>query len=276
MTGGSDTGERFWNLHLQPDPFLIPNPWDIGTARMLADKGFAALATTSSGLVFSMGRQEGSLRRDEMLDHCQEIAGAVGIAVNADLEDGYADDLDGVRETYRLAAATGLAGGSIEDARFAAAAPLYDFGQSVARVEAAVDAVKALPAKFVLTARAENFLYGNPDLPDTIRRLQAYQEAGADVLFAPGLTSLDDIAEVVRSVDCPVNVNVGLKDTQFSVAELASAGVKRISIGSALFRHAFGAAVAAADEMLATGRFDFAEQAMPFAAINALFAPDRA
>lgn len=266
--------DKFFQLHHQKTPFIIPNPWDVGTARMLAVKGFSALATTSTGYVFATGHQEGTFGRDEVLAHCRDLVEAVSIPISADLEDGYGADLEGVRETYQAAGQIGLVGGSIEDAKIATENPVYDFDEAVDRVTAAVDAVKDLPFKFTLTARAENHLYGRPDIHDTIKRLQAYQEAGADVLFAPGLTTLDDIRAVTSSVDLPVNVVVGLKDTQFSVTELGEAGVKRISVGSALFRKAFGTAMVAADEMLATGTFDFASDAMGFGDINALFAKD--
>lgn len=266
-----ERADHFHALHQAVAPFIIPNPWDVGSARMLEEKGFKALATTSAGYVFSTGRQEGSLTRAEVLEHCAELTGAVNIPVSADLEDGYADNLPGVCETYRLAGQAGLVGGSIEDARIALEKPLYEFSQAVERVQAAVEGARSLPFKFTLTARAENFLYGVPDIADTIRRLQAYQDAGADVLYAPGLTRLEDIAAVVTSVDLPVNVVVGLKDTQFTVEDLARVGVKRISIGSALFRRAFGIAMDAADEMLDQGTFSFAAGAKPFADINRIF-----
>lgn len=268
-----ERADHFHALHQGEAPFIVPNPWDVGSARMLEQKGFKALATTSAGYVFSTGRQEGSLTRAEVLQHCSELIGAVNIPVSADLEDGYADDLPGVAETYKLAGQAGLVGASIEDARIALEDPLYGFEQAVERVQAAVEGARSLPFKFTLTARAENFLYGAPDIADTIRRLQAYQDAGADVLYAPGLTRLEDIAAVVSSVDLPVNVVVGLKDTQFTVDDLARVGVRRISIGSALFRRAFGIAMDAADEMLERGTFSFAASAKPFSDINRIFEP---
>lgn len=275
MSEQSRRADAFHALHHEAKPFIVPNPWDVGSARMLEAKGFQALATTSAGFVFASGKREGALAREEVLAHCADLVRAVSIPVSADLEDGYGDNLQSVAETYRLAGAAGLAGASIEDARIAAATPLYEAAAAVDRVRAAVEGVRSLPYRFTLTARAENYLYGNPDLGDTISRLQAYQEAGADVLYAPGLTRLDDITTLVRSVDLPVNVVVGLPGTQFSVDELAEAGVKRISIGSALFRKAFGTAMEAADEMLESGTFNFASTAMPFARINDLFPQGR-
>ncbi len=267
----SEKADAFARLHAGPGPFIIPNPWDRGTARMLIGQGFPALATTSAGFVFSLGRQEGTLTRDEVMAHARDIVGCGPVPVSADLEDGYAADPAGVGETIRLAAEAGLVGGSIEDAKIADAEPIYDLGEAVDRLCAAVEAAAALPFDFTLTARAENFLYGRPDLDDTIRRLQAYQEAGADVLYAPGLTTREQIAAVTGSVDLPVNVVVGLPGTQFTVAELAELGVRRISVGSALFRKAFGTAVAAAREMAESGSFTFAADAMGFGEINGMF-----
>lgn len=264
-------GQAFFDMHHAAAPFIIPNPWDVGSARMLEQKGFQALATSSAGFVFSLGRREGTLSLDDVLAHCRSLAASVAIPISADLEDGYGETLDEVRQTYFRAGETGLVGGSIEDAAIAATEPLYDFAEAVARVEAAVDAVRSLPFKFTLTARAENYLYGNPDLQDTIKRLQAFQGAGADVLYAPGLKSLDDVKAVTSSVDLPVNVVVGLPGTQFTVAELAEAGVKRISVGSGLFRAAFTTAMQAADEMLHDGSFTFAATAKGFGEINGLF-----
>lgn len=273
MVSQRDKAEAFAALHRRAAPFIIPNPWDIGSARMLAAKGFQALATTSAGFVFSVGRQEGTLGRDEVMAHARAIVDACPLPVSADLEDGYAPDADGVGRTILAAAEAGLVGGSIEDAKIATDDPVYDVGEAVDRVRAAVEAARSLPFTFTLTARAENYLYGRPDLDDTIARLQAYQEAGADVLYAPGLTTRAQIAAVTTSVDRPVNVVVGLPGTQFPVADLADLGVKRISVGSALFRTAFSVAVAAADEMASSGTFTFAADAMTFDQVNAMFAP---
>ncbi len=270
MISQQEKAAAFEALHARAEPFIIPNPWDLGSARMLVGQGFEALATTSAGFVFSQGRPEGTLGRDDVLAHVRELCAACPVPISADLEDGYGEDPEGVAETIRRAADAGLVGGSVEDAKIATASPIYEFGEAVERVRAAVEAARSLPFKFMLTARSENFLYGRPDLDDTIKRLQAFQEAGADVLYAPGLTRLDQIAAVTASVDRPVNVVVGLPNTQFSVAELAKAGVRRISVGSALFRKAFGMAVAAAQEMKTAGTFTFAADAMSFGEINGM------
>ena len=249
---GQDIGAVFRALHHQDRPFIIPNPWDAGSARMLEAKGFKALASTSAGLAFSLGRPEGVIAREEVMAHCRALVGAVSVPVSADLEDGYGDSLKEVGETYRQAADAGLAGASIEDARSGDGGAAYDVGLAADRVRAAVDAVRGIGRDFVLTARCEHFLHGRPDLGETIRRLQAYQEAGADVLFAPGLTSLQDIRSLVSSVDRPVNVIVGVRDAELTVDQLA-----------------------AADEMLRTGGFGFAKSAPAYGEINAFFAGRR-
>jgi len=206
MTTQRDKAERFLQLHHGPGPLLIPNPWDAGSARLLEWLGFAALATTSSGFAATLGRLDGSVTREEALGHAAAICAAVTVPVSADLENGFSDSPEGVAETVRLATATGLAGCSVEDATGRDGDPVYDRALAVDRVAAAAEAAHAGPGRLVLTARAENYLHGRPDLADTIARLQAYAEAGADVLYAPGLTSLADVREVVRSVDRPVNV----------------------------------------------------------------------
>lgn len=271
MTDQVKRANAFHKMHHGNAPFIIPNPWDVGSARMLEAKGFKALATTSAGFVFASGKPDGSLSRDEVFAHCANLARHVSLPISADLEDGYSETLNGVSETYRLAGQAGVVGGSIEDKKTAADSQIYDLDEAVDRVRAAVEGARSLPFKFTLTARAENFLCGRPDLDDTITRLQAYQEAGADVLFAPGLTRLDDIKAVIDSVDLPLNVIVGLPNTQFTVADLEEIGVTRISLGSSLFRKAFGTAMDAADKMLNAGTFDFAATAKPFAHINKLF-----
>ncbi len=251
--------------------FIIPNPWDVGTARLLAHLGFEALATTSAGYAFSVGRRDNTVGREEMMAHVASIAAATDLPVSADLENGFGDDPETVAETIRLGAAAGLAGGSIEDSTGRPEEPVYGFELAVERVRAAAEAARSLPFPFTLTARAENYLLGRPDLEDTIRRLQAYQEAGADVLYAPGLASRDDIASVVRSVDRPVNVVMGLQGVQLSLAELSGIGVKRVSVGSSLSRAALGAFLRAAREMRESGTFTFAEEAVSFREISALF-----
>jgi len=272
-------GEAFAALHRRPTIFAIPNPWDAGSAKMLAALGFEALATTSAGLAFSLGRPdgEGALTRDETLANARAIVDATPLPVSADLENGFADDPQACAATIALAAATGLVGGSIEDATGSAAAPIYPFDQALERVRAAVAAARALPFPFTLTARAENFLYGVADLKDTIRRLEAFADAGADVLFAPGLTSLDAIATVVKAVSPkPVNAIMGLAGKTLSLAALEDIGVRRVSVGSALARAAYGEFLRAAQEIREKGTFGFANRAIPFAEINAMFRRPRA
>jgi 2-methylisocitrate lyase-like PEP mutase family enzyme len=271
MPTQSQKAAAFRKLHDRDGAFIIPNPWDIGTARLLAHLGFEALATTSAGYAFSVGRPDYSIGRDEMLKHVGEIVSATDLPVSADLENGFADGAAAAAETYRLAAATGLVGGSIEDATGRKDDPIYEHRLAAERVQAVVEAVRSLPFPFTLTARAENYLWGRPDLKDTIGRLQAYQDAGADVLYAPGLTSKEDIATVVRSVDRPVNVVMGLKGVQLSLADLAGIGVKRISVGSALSRAALGAFLRAAREMRGRGTFAFAAEAVSYHDISVMF-----
>lgn len=261
----------FRELHERAGAFIIPNPWDIGTARLLAQLGFEALATTSAGFAFSMGQRDNSVDRGAMMEHVHAIVSATGLPVSADLENGFGDKPETVAETFQLAAATGLVGGSIEDATGRPGEPLYQLSLAVERVHAAVEAVRSLPFHFTVTARAENYLVGRPDLKDVIKRLQAYQEAGADVLYAPGLTSKDDIAAVVGSVDRPVNVVMGLQGAQLSLAELAEIGVKRVSVGSALSRAALGAFLGAAREMREHGTFSFSAEAVSYRDISAMF-----
>jgi 2-methylisocitrate lyase-like PEP mutase family enzyme len=261
----------FRALHEREGAFIIPNPWDAGTARLLAHLGFEALATTSAGYAFSIGQRDNSVGRDQMLEHVSEIVSATDLPVSADLENGFGDDPETVAETFRLAAATGLAGASIEDSTGRPGDPIYEHGLAAERVRAAADAVRSLPFPFTVTGRAENFLVGRPDLKDTIRRLQAYQEAGADVLYAPGLTSRDDIAAVVGSVDRPVNVVMGLQGVQLSLADLSEIGVKRVSVGSALSRAALGAFLRAAREMREHGTFTFAADAVSYRDLSAMF-----
>ena len=264
--------ERFQALHARPGAFVIPNPWDAGTARILEKLGFEALTTTSAGLAFVLGRRDGAgeVTRDETLANARAIVDATDLPVAADLENGFGHTPEAAAETIRLAGEAGLVGGSIEDSTGDPQRPIYDFQQAVERVAAAAAAARALPFPFVLVGRAENFLHGRPDLDDTIRRLQAFEAAGADALFAPGLTRAEDIRTVCASVRKPVNVVMGLKSASFSVAELAALGVRRISVGSALSRAALGAFVQAAREIQEHGTFGFAEDALPYADANAL------
>jgi 2-methylisocitrate lyase-like PEP mutase family enzyme len=267
----AEKGAAFSALHARAGAFIIPNPWDIGTARLLAYLGFEALATTSAGYAFSAGRPDNAIGRDETMAHAAAIVSATDLPVSADLENGFGDGPESVAETIRLAAQAGLAGASIEDMPRHSQVPVYETAHAAERIRAAAEVVRGLPFRFTLTARAENYLVGRPDLKDTIARLQAYQAAGADVLYAPGLTSKEDIAAVVRSVDRPVNVIMGLAGAQFSLAILSEIGVKRISIGSALCRAALGAFLRAAKEMREKGTFEFAAQAVSFRDITAIF-----
>ena len=266
-----EKAERFRALHAHPGAFIIPNPWDIGTARLLAHLGFEALATTSMGYAFSVGKWDNTLDRTQTIANASAIASATNLPVSADLGNGFGDAPGIVAETIRLAAAAGVVGGSIEDATGCPDQPIYELERAAERVRAAVAAARALPFVFTLTARAENYLHGRPDLRDTIIRLQAYQEAGADVLYAPGLTSKDDIAAVVKSLDRPVNVVMGLQGVQLSLAELSEIGIKRVSVGSALCRAALGSFLRAAREMRERGTFAFASEAVRPSEIGAIF-----
>jgi 2-methylisocitrate lyase-like PEP mutase family enzyme len=275
MRSQNEKGSAFRVLHEREGAFIIPNPWDVGTARLLARLGFEALATTSAGYAFSVGQRDNTVGRDQMMAHVGTIVSATDLPVSADLENGFGDDADTVAETIRRAAATGLVGGSIEDGTGRGDVPIYEHAHAVERVRAATQVTRALPFPFTLTARAENYIVGRPDLNDTINRLQAYQDAGADVLYAPGLTRAEDISAVVRSVDRPVNVLMGLQGVRLSLAELAAIGVKRVSVGSGLARTALGAFLRAAQEMREQGTFTFAEGAVSYRDISAMFEPER-
>lgn len=275
MTDQSQRARDFAALHQGPDLLVLPNPWDAGSARMLAHLGFKALATTSAGLAFSLGRRdaEGAVSREEALANARAIVEATPLPVAADLENGYGDSPEACAETLRLAAEAGLVGGSIEDASGRSEAPIYDAGLALERIQAAVEAARTLPFPFTLAARAENFLHGRPDLDDTLRRLVAYAEAGADVLYAPGLTTREQIAEVVAAVaPKPVNILVGSPALALTLDELAALGVRRVSLGSNLARVAYGAFFEAARQLHGHD-LSAAQQAMPFDRINALFPP---
>ena len=267
----SSKAAAFRALHDGPGAFILPNPWDAGTARILAALGFPALATTSAGMDFSRGVAEGTTSRDDLLAHCAGIVAATPLPVSADLEMGLGDSPESAAATIRAAAAIGLAGGSLEDHTGRRDAPIYDFALAVERIRAAVEARRALSDDFVLTARCENFLWGRPDLDDTIRRLKAFEEAGADVLYAPGLPDLDAVRTVCAAVSRPVNVVIGIGATRFTAAELAQAGVRRISLGSTLARLAYGGFARAAREMQASGTFGFVADAMGFAELESFF-----
>ena len=271
MLTQAEKGRAFRALHERDHAFIIPNPWDIGTARLLAHLGFEALATSSMGYAFSVGQRDNTIGRGEMMTHLSEIASATDLPVSANLENGFGDAPDDVAETIRQAAAAGVVGGSIEDATGRPDDPIYHREHAADRMRAAAAVVSSLPFPFTLTGRAENYLHGRPDLRDTIARLQAYQEAGADVLYAPGLASKEDIAAVVSSVDRPVNVVMGLRGVQMSVAALSAIGVRRISVGSALCRTALGAFLRAAREMREHGTFAFANDAASPREIGSIF-----
>lgn len=273
MNTQSQKGRLFRALHQCDRAFIIPNPWDAGTARLLAQLGFEALATTSAGYAFSTGQQDNSVGREAMMAHISAIASATNLPVSGDLENGFGDAAEIAAETIRLAAAAGLVGGSIEDASGQPDQPIYEMAHAADRIRAAAEAAHALPFDFTLTARAENYLHGCPNLGDTIQRLQSYQEAGADVLYAPGLTTREEIDALVRAVDRPVNVLAGVRGMALNLATLSDLGVRRISVGSALSRTALGAFLRAAREMRAHGTFTFVEEAVSFREISELLKP---
>ena len=265
------SGQIFRALHEAPGAFIIPNPWDIGSAHILAVMGFKALATTSAGMAFALGKPDGGVSPEAVLEHCRQIVAATPLPVSADLEKGFGDTPESVFETIKVAAATGLAGCSIEDHTGRPDDPIFETALAVERVAAAREACGRLAEDFVLTARCENLLWSRPDLGAVIERLQAYEAAGADVLFAPGLQDLGAIREVCAAVGKPVNVVLEAQDTVTGVAQLAEAGVKRISVGATLARLAYGALIAAAREMTESGSFDFTKTAMDFAELEAFF-----
>ena len=269
--------EVFQRLHDGPGAFVVANAWDAGSARLLESLGFKALATTSAGLAFMLAKPDGAnaVTRQEALDNATAIAGATSLPVSADLEGGYGAKPEDCAATISGAIATGLAGASIEDSTGDASNPIHDIGLAIERVRAAAEAAHATAIPFMLTARSENFLHGLANLKDTIRRLQAFQEAGADVLFAPGLRSAEDIKAVTSSVDRPVNVIMGLKGVLFSVDELASLGVRRISVGGSLARAAYGAMLRGAFEIIEKGTFSYSDEAIPHGDLNTIFSRPR-
>ena len=261
---------RFRALHEEPGAFVIPNPWDIGSAQMLAGLGFKALATSSAASACVLGKKDGELTRHEVLAHARTIVDATNLPVSGDLEKGFGDAPKVVAETIQLAAAAGLVGCTIEDATRDADHPLYDFNLAVERIAAATEAARALPFPFMLTARAHNFLYANPDLDETIRRLQSFEKAGADVLFAPGLPDIASVRTVCAAITKPFNFMVGIKGKSFSVSELASAGVKRISLATSLYRAAMTGFLDAAREVKESGEFAFVDRCATTAELNTL------
>ncbi len=253
----SDKGQRFRALHDAPEAFVIANAWDAGSAKLLAKVGFQALATSSGAQAGVLGRVDGQVNREEALAHARAIVEATDLPVSADLEKGFGDAPGDAAETIRRAAAVGLVGASIEDATGDRARPLYDPAHAAERIAAAVEAARAMDFPFVLTARTENYLRGNPDLDDTIRRLRAFEAAGADVLMAPGLPDLDAVRAVCAALAKPVNFMAGTPGKSFTVAELAAAGVKRISLAASLYRAAMNGLLAAATEVKTQGTFHY-------------------
>ena len=270
MPTQTETYAHFKALHARGRAFVMPNPWDAGSARLLTDLGFEALATTSAGLAFSLGLRDSfaAIPRDVLLENAEAIVAATDLPVSADLEDGFGPAPETCAETIRMAASVGLVGGSIEDATGDPDDPIFGFEAAVARIEAAAEAARDLP--FLLTARAENYLWGRPDLDDTIRRLQAFSEAGADVLYAPGLRDMDAIRTLCAALDKPVNVVMGLSGLDATVADLSEAGVARISVGGSFARAAWGALRRAGAEVLRDGTFTYAADAIPDAEMSAL------
>ena len=271
MLTQAEKGEAFAELHKRGGTFIIPNPWDVGSARLLAHLGFEALATSSAGYAFSIGKPDNAVGREAMLAHAAAVAAATDLPVSIDLENGFGDAPEIVAETIRLAAASGAVGGSIEDATGRVDEPLYERELAIDRIRAAAEVARTLPFRFMLTARAENYLVSKPDLKTTIERLQLYQEAGADVLYAPGLTSKDDIATLISSVDRPVNVLMGLKGVKLTVDDVSAIGAKRISVGSGLARCALGAFLRAARDIREHGTFTFADDAADYRTLNSIF-----
>jgi 2-methylisocitrate lyase-like PEP mutase family enzyme len=269
MPTQAQKASAFVALHQRDHAFIIPNSWDVGTAVLLAHLGFEALATTSAGYAFSQGLPDKAIGREKMMVHVAAISSATDLPVSGDLENGFGDSPETVAETALLAAAAGLVGGSIEDSPSEPDSPVYEFAHAVDRVRAAAEAAHSLAFPFTLTARAENIWCGRPDLSDTIHRLQAFQEAGADVLYAPGLSHTEDIATLIKSVDRPVNVLLGF--SQLGVADLSALGVRRVSVGSGLCRAALGAFLNCARELRDGGTFALREDAVTFAKINNVF-----
>lgn len=262
----------FRALHEESSAFVIPNPWDVGSARILAGMGFKALATTSGGMAYAHGKPDGAVLRKEALAHCRAIAAATSLPVSADLEKGFGDTPEQMFEIIAAAAETGLAGCSIEDYTGNPDAPIFDESLAVERIRAASEACKSLPADFVLTARCESLVWTKPDLDAVIRRLQAFEAAGADVLFAPGLDDLGSIRAVVSAVDKPVNVIMSTPGLPYGVKELSEIGVKRISVGSAFAQLAYGSLITAAREIAHKGSFGFTKDAIDYQELEAFFA----
>lgn len=259
-TTQADKAERFRALHRRPGAFVIANPWDVGSAVLLAGAGFEALATSSGASAGARGRKDGEMLRDDAVQHAREVAAAVDIPVSGDFENGFGDSPADVADAIRLAAGAGLVGASIEDYTGDKSRPFYDLDAATARIAAAAEAARALPFPFMLTARCEYFLRGNTSLDDTIARLRAYAAAGADVLFAPALPDLDAVRAVCAALDKPFNFMCGIPGKSFSVASLEAAGVKRISVATSLYRAAMKAVRVAADEIRSSGTFGYIDR----------------
>ena len=264
----NEKAARFRTLHEGPGAFILPNPWDAGSARILAGLGYQALATSSAASACSLGRRDGGLTRDQALDHARMIVDATDLPVSADLENGFGDAPEAVAETIRLAAEAGLAGCTIEDSTGNPDSPLYDFGLAVERIAAATQAARALTFPFTLTARAHNLLYAGANLDETIRRLQAFEKVGADVLFAPGLPDIAAVGAICAAVSKPFNFMVGIKGKSFSVGELAAAGVRRVSLATSLYRAAMTGLLEAACEVKDAGKFGFLERCVTTPELN--------
>jgi 2-methylisocitrate lyase-like PEP mutase family enzyme len=271
MRTQAEKAAAFRALHERPGAFIIPNPWEAGTAKLLAGLGFEALATTSLGLANMLGCADGKVTRAELVANCRVIAEATDLPVNADLENCFAHEPEAASETIRLVAEAGAVGGSIEDYTGDPTDPIYDFDLSIARVRAAALVAHTLPVPFLLTARAENLIHGRADMADTIHRLQAYQAAGADVLYAPGLRNLDEVRQVVRAVSCPVNVVTGWLDPDITLTQLGEVGAKRVSVGGALSRLSLATVVNAAQAMRRHGSFAWMRDMIGIAELGKLF-----
>jgi 2-methylisocitrate lyase-like PEP mutase family enzyme len=273
MRSQAEKAAFFRDLHTAPGCFVIPNPWDVGSARMLAGLGYEALATTSAGMAWNMGLGDSQVGREQVMEHCQMLANATELPLAADLEDCYSDTPAGVAETIRLGAEAGLVGGSVEDwapGRFGDEPRILPIAEAAERVRAAAEVARALPFPFMLCGRAENHVRGVTDLADTIKRLQAYQEAGADVLYAPGLPTLADIGSVLKEIDRPLNVLMGGATGMHTMAELQALGVKRVSLGAAFTNAAYSAFLRAAKEVKKQGTFTFREKNSPAAEFGRL------
>jgi len=271
MIPQSDKAETFRRLHEKGSCFVIPNPWDLGSARLLEHLGFKALASSSAGFAYSIARSDLTISKSSLMTHLTGVCEVTSLPVSADLQNGFGNDPEDMAVTILQAARTGIVGGSIEDASGDSGNPVYPLALAAERIRHAAVAAKSLGFKFMLTARAENFIYERPDLADTIRRLQAYQEAGADVLFAPGVKTKEDIASIIRSIDRPLNVLAGLPGMQLTVADLQELGVTRISLGGTLARAAYGALMRAAAEVNTQGTFDYTREAASRGELERIF-----